>query len=310
MTSVDSNTLGLSYFRIASIALTLFSSPSWASSICNLDPFYKLPDFSRSSYDSRCNKNDTARVRREDVRLYCNKEQNIEVVDIHEKEQQIIFDCSYMDVNKNALSRVYQWQDNEGNLQFTNNPPPPSCLSTDCKNIRIEIAAQRDLDTVMESAIARFRGQKEGTRSRERLAELKSFPTARHYLEAQSTDLLCSHLSLMNDEEKHTQLVLKLMDLYDLEHVRLLVREFILELSNRLKSETIDVGKLFLAPGSVWIGMKEELLICSRPDPDLIYDEAEFFGSKKKQYVYEIEPNFELVDIQNGFVSKITMQPF
>lgn len=280
-----------------------------AGDYCNIDPLYELPDFSPSAYKSRCKKNSIARVKRANIHLYCDKEQILEVVNIIEKEQRIIFDCSYMDVEKSRRSKIYRWKDNEGNAQFTKLPPPRNCVTSGCINIQKEIAQESDLNDVIEAAIARYTDQEQREISREKQTELDKFPSTMDFLELQSTGILCLNLSLMSKDKNKSQLVLKIMDLYDLKETKSVAKAFVDELSTRLRSEFIDVGKIYMNPGSVWVGMNEALLNCSRPDPELIYDEATLFGSKKKQYIYELERDYEYVDIQNGLVTKVSKQP-
>jgi len=289
--------------------LFFFTSPLSAreEAYCNLDPLYRLPDFSDTGYAGRCRANDVARVKNQGVRKFCNPDLPLQVVAIHDNEGSFIFDCSFLDVEKASHSRVYEWKDNQGNRQFTNSPPPADCTTPECKRILAEISKQRNIEVVIDDAIQRYRDEEKKTKAGAKSAQLNHHPTILDYLKNQNSNTLCTQLT--SDRKTRNPYISSLRDLYGLDNEELVFTAMIFELSERFKTEIHEVERLYQRPQSIWVGMNEDMLNCSRPNPELIYNGKNTFGVHKKQYVYEIKPNYEYVDLYSGKVINITTDP-
>lgn len=274
---------------------------------CNKDVLYNLPNFSDQAYLQKCQSGELTRIKKEKLKDFCDKQQAIEVISIHPKENNIVFQCHFLNVELAKRSIVYQWKDNFGNTQYTNTLPPADCTTEDCLQILKKWSEEKSIEILIKEAITRFEQRKNDTLAEERAAVRNKHPTVLDYLKSKESGSLC--LQLATKDKKNNKFLSRLTDLYSLANSGLVVSALMLELSDRFKTSEADIKKLYQQPDSIWVGMEEALLNCSRPDPLIIYDNKGFFGASTRQYVYEVTPDYEYVDVYNGEVTKIWKEP-
>lgn len=283
----------------------LFPIPTLGNDFCNLDEFYQLPDFSHASYVNRCEKGDIVRVKQKGAKKYCDKDLPVAVVSIYDRENSIIFECRYLDVEKDKQSKYYRWMDSEGNMQYTRDLPPRECNSRDCQRIFNEWSKQKTIEAILDEAVSQFRRSKQHAKQAALEEIRQSRPTILDYLKSEESMSLCLHFSATKDNPFFSRLA----EIYNIENEDLVVTALKMELGDRLQVDPDEIEKLYKQPGSIWKGMSENLLNCSRPEPELIYENNDIFGAVKKQYIYEIKPNYEIIDTFNGKIVKITTEP-
>ncbi|MDH5738515.1 MAG: hypothetical protein OEZ23_09410, partial [Gammaproteobacteria bacterium] len=186
-------------------------------------------------------------------------------------------------------------------------PPPADCTTADCRRIHEHWARETSLEDVLSSTLKDYKNTQARTRNAQHVAIRSQHPTILDYLQTTESSFLCIELSLA--EKNETDFISSMRDLYHLDGPQLVYRAIMLELAGRFQVSQGSLERLLRQPASIWKGMPESLLNCSRPEPDLIYDTTDVFGIKKKQYVYEIKPDFEYVDIYDGKITRIQKVP-
>lgn len=285
------------------------SSSTETIKYCNKDSFYDLPDFSKSGYQNNCKRGDITRVKRGDVRRYCDSKEKVEIVSIGKKADSVVFDCKFVDVIKQKRSKAYQWKDNDGNVQFTSDPPPSDCVTRQCARIHDEVSMERDLESAMDDAVNRYQETHDARALKEKEQALSINPTLKAYFQKQSTSTLCQNLQFRPNSRRNNQYAERLMDLYNIESDAEIHNALAQVLGGRINTNATDIVKLFDLSGNLWVGMHENLLHCARPVPYLTYKPASRVSAPLRQYIYEVGTNFEYVDVQNGTITNIRSLP-
>lgn len=70
--------------------------------------------------------------------------------------------------DKSPAESIYKWKDNDGVMQLTSNPPPPTCISTDCKKIFATKKQNEDRDRQLKEEAERVFAIKKQNQDRER----------------------------------------------------------------------------------------------------------------------------------------------
>lgn len=296
---------------VAFLACTTIHASSSTETIkyCNKDSFYDLPDFSKSGYQNKCKRGNITRVKRGDVRRYCDSKEKVELVSVGKKPDDVVFDCTFVDVIKQKRSKIYQWEDNDGNVQFTSDPPPSDCVTRRCARIHDEVSTERDLESAMDKAVNSYQETHDARVLKENEQELSINPTLQTYFQKQSTSALCQNLQFRPNSRRDNRYAEKLKDIYNIKSDAEINNALAQVLGKRIDVDSTDIVKLFDLSGNLWVGMQENLLKCARPVPYLTYKPASRISAPLRQYIYEVGANFEYVDVQNGRIINFRSLP-